>query len=131
VLTKVSDLIEPITGQWDATLLSDLFNPVDAGRILQIPIHNQGFNDSVAWNLTPHGRFTVQSAYYAQWRQQFGASSGQLALPGRSAINLVWKTAWKVKIPSKVKKFVWRVLHGILPLKSILCNCHLVQAVSA
>jgi hypothetical protein len=104
VLTKVSDLIDPITGQWDATLLSEWFNPVDAGRILQIPIHNQGFNDFVAWNLTPHGRFTVRSAYYAQWRHQFGASVGQSDLPGRSAINHVWKTAWKLKIPTKVKK---------------------------
>jgi hypothetical protein len=42
LLTKVSDLIDPITGQWDAILLGDLFNPVDVGRILQIPINNQG-----------------------------------------------------------------------------------------
>jgi hypothetical protein len=125
VLTKVSDLIDPITGQWDATLLSEWFNPVDAGRILQIPIHNQGFNDFVAWNLTPHGRFTVRSPYYVQWRHQFGASVGQSDLPGRSAINHVWKTAWKLKIPSKVKKNVWQVLHGILPLKSVLCNRHI------
>jgi hypothetical protein len=103
VLTKVSDLIDPITGQWDETLLSEWFNLVDAGRILQIPIHNQGFNDFVAWNLTLHGRFTVRSAYYVQWRHQFGASAGQSTLPGRSTINHVWKTAWKLEIPSKVK----------------------------
>jgi hypothetical protein len=125
LLTKVTDLIEPVTGQWDATLLSDLFNPVDASRILKIPINNQGFEDFVAWNLTSHGRFTVRSAYHAQWRHQIGASAGQLALPGRSAINLVWKIAWKLKVPSKVKIFIWRALHGILPLKCILCNRHI------
>jgi hypothetical protein len=125
LLSKVSDLIDPITGQWDATLLGDLFNPVDVGRILQIPINNQGFDDFVAWSLTLHGRFTVRSAYHAQWRHQFGGSASQLALPGRSAINPVWKIVWKLKIPSKVKKFVWRALHGILPLKSILCNRHI------
>jgi hypothetical protein len=58
-------------------------------------------------------------------RHQFGASLGQLALPEISAIKTVWKTTWKLKIPSKVKKFVWGVLHGILPLKSILCNRHI------
>jgi hypothetical protein len=112
LLTKVSDLIDPITGQWDATLLSGLFNPVDTSRILQIPIHNQGFNDFVAWNLTPHGQSTVHSAYHVQWRHQFGASAGQFALPGRSATNPVWNNAWKLEVSSKVKIFIWRVLHG-------------------
>jgi hypothetical protein len=48
-------LIDPITGQWDATILGDLFNPVHIGRILQIPINNQGFDDFVAWSLTRMG----------------------------------------------------------------------------
>jgi hypothetical protein len=30
-----------------------------------------------------------------------------------------------MKIPSKVKIFIWRALHGILPLKSILYNRHI------
>jgi hypothetical protein len=30
-----------------------------------------------------------------------------------------------LKVPSKVKKIVWQALHGILPLKSILCNRHI------
>ena len=32
---------------------------------------------------------------------------------------------WKLKIPSKVKIFIWRALHGILPLKCILVNRHI------
>jgi hypothetical protein len=116
----VNDLIDLLTGQWDVSLLATLFNPVDANRIMQISIQNQGSNDFVAWNFTSHGRFTVRSAYRSQWRHQLGASAGQIALSERSAINPVWKTVWKLKIPNKVKKkIVWRVLHGILPLKSI------------
>jgi hypothetical protein len=104
VYTKVSELIDPLTGQWDVSLLATLFNPVDANRIEHIPIHSLGFNDFVAWNLTSHGCFTIRSAYHAQWCHQFGASSSQLALPRRSAINPVWKIVWKLKIPNKVKK---------------------------
>jgi hypothetical protein len=32
---------------------------------------------------------------------------------------------WRLKIQSKIKIFMWRALHGILPLKSILANRHI------
>jgi hypothetical protein len=63
VLTKVSDLIDPLTGQWDIALLGALFNTVDVNRILQIPIHTQGFSDFVARRHTSHGRYTIRSGY--------------------------------------------------------------------
>jgi hypothetical protein len=45
-------------------------------------------------------------------------------LPGTSINNPVWKELLKLKIPSKIKIFTWRALHGLLPLKSILVNRH-------
>jgi hypothetical protein len=45
-----------------------------------------------------------------------------LALPGGSTNNPVWKTLWRLKLPSKVKVFIWRSLHGIVPLNCILAN---------
>ena len=32
---------------------------------------------------------------------------------------------WKLNVPRKVHIFCWRVLHGILPLKSVLTNRHI------
>jgi hypothetical protein len=125
VITKVSELLDPYTGGWDVALLSNLFSPVDVGRILQIPVNYQAFDDFLAWCFTKHGRYTVRSGYHVQWKHQFGASAGLLALPGGSINNPVWKTLWKLKIPSKVKIFIWRALHGILPLKCILANRHI------
>jgi hypothetical protein len=46
--TKVSDLISPLTGQWDDQLLREMFNEVDVGRIILIPLNNQGFGDFIA-----------------------------------------------------------------------------------
>jgi hypothetical protein len=62
VFTRVSELIEPITGQWDMSLLHSLFGEVDVHRILQIPLHRQGFDDFNAWDATSHGRYTIRSA---------------------------------------------------------------------
>jgi hypothetical protein len=125
VYTKVHELLNPYTGTWDEDLLRVLFNAVDVERILQIPINHQGFEDFIAWGETKHGRYMVKSGYYLQWKHQFGTSFSQLALPGGSATNLTWKVLWKLKIPSKVKIFMWRALHGIMPLKCILAIRHI------
>jgi hypothetical protein len=45
-------LINPIDGQWDVQLINDIFWPIDAHRILQIPIAN-GREDLVAWHHEP------------------------------------------------------------------------------
>jgi hypothetical protein len=119
VYTKLSDLIDPVTEQWDEEILQSLMSPVDVYQILQILLHNRGFDDFIAWSYTKHGRYTIRSGYHLQWRHQFDASAGQLALPGSSALNPVWKTLWQLKVPSKVKIFLWRALHGILPNRHI------------
>jgi hypothetical protein len=121
----VCDLISPITGYWDVELLQTIFCNVDVGRILEIPLHNQGFDDFIAWNFNKNGRYSVRSGYHLQWRHQFGARGAHLALPGSSALNPVWKELWQMKVPSKIKIFLWRALHGIVPLKSILANKHI------
>jgi hypothetical protein len=127
LLTKVSQLIDP-NGQWDEVLIRSLFTSLDANRILEIPLNTQGFSDFIAWGLTKHGFYSVRSAYRMQWRHKFGPHAGQLALPGSSIRNPVWKVLWKLLIPGKVKIFIWRALHGILPFKSILINRHIGTA---
>ena len=87
----VSELINPIKGYSDEQLLNTIFNSVDVSRIMQIPLNNQGFDDFIAWNFSKHGKYTVRPGYHLQWRHQFGAHAGQLALPGSSANNPVWK----------------------------------------
>jgi hypothetical protein len=74
---------------------------------------------------TKNGRYSVRSGYYLQWRHQFGPPSNMLALPGGSGMNPVWKIAWKMNAPSKVKKITLQALHGIIPLKCILVNRHI------
>ena len=114
-----------MTGQWDEELLREHLNAIDVSRILQIPINTHGFDDFISWHYTKHGRYTVWSGYHLQWNSQFGPSGGQLAAPDGSATNPVWKVIWKLKAQSKVKNFIWRTLHGILPLKCILANRHI------
>jgi hypothetical protein len=94
-----------MTDQWDEELLQSLFISVDVQRILRIPLNSHGFDDFIAWAATKNGKYSVRSGYYLQWKHQFGPSSSMLSLPGGSGLNPVWKTVWKLKVPSKVKIF--------------------------
>jgi hypothetical protein len=61
--------------------------------------------DSIKWNLTKQGTFTVQSMYQNL--------VNQIAFP----LN---KSVWKLKIPLKIKVFVWFVLKGVILTKDSL-----------
>ena len=48
MLTKVEEIIDPHTGQWDEALIHSVFFPVVVHRILQIPLHVEVVEDFVA-----------------------------------------------------------------------------------
>jgi ribonuclease HI len=123
VLQHVSDLINPIDGQWDSALIESIFWPVDAHRILQIPL-SPDREDLVAWHYNKIGLFTVRSAYYRQWDYRFGRKERNQNI-AQSASNPVWKKLWNLEVPSKIKIFGWRVLHGIIPCRGVLANRHI------
>lgn len=54
LVITVNDLINPVTGEWDVELITSLFWPVDAHRILQIPL-THGREDLVAWHHNLNG----------------------------------------------------------------------------
>ena len=62
MLRYVEELIDPHMGHWDEILIRDVFLPVDAYMILQIPLNVQLMEDFVAWNYTRSGTFSVWSA---------------------------------------------------------------------
>jgi ribonuclease HI len=47
---------------------------------------------------------------------------------GSAEINPIWKDLWKLKIPSKIKIFSWKALHGTLPCRAILADRHMKVA---
>uniref|UniRef100_A0A8R7QFL0 Reverse transcriptase zinc-binding domain-containing protein n=1 Tax=Triticum urartu TaxID=4572 RepID=A0A8R7QFL0_TRIUA len=44
---------------------------------------------------------------------------------GTSGRNPVWEILWKLRVPSKVKIFVWKALHGFLSGLAVLANRHI------
>ena len=125
ILRTVDELIDPHTHDWDEQLVRNIFNPVDAARILCIPLNENMTEDFVAWHLSKTYTFTVRSAYYAQWTHTFGHKINRTDGQGSSRPNPVWDILWKLKVPAKVKIFVWKALHGTIPGLAILANRHI------
>jgi hypothetical protein len=123
ILTKVSELIDPYTGQWD--LLHNNFHQIDVNRIIQIPLVIDGFDDFLAWHGTRTGRFSVRSAYHTEWRHAFNGVTCRSLIAGTPLNNIIWKILWKLDVSAKVKIYCWRILHGVLPLKAILFRRHI------
>jgi hypothetical protein len=113
ILTKVQELIDPISGQWDYDLVKQTFYEVDVETILAIPIR-EDFEDFVAWQFDSKGIFSVKSAYKVYVRQRDGP---QLSTSRGLNGGLQWQNIWKLQCIPKVRQFVWRLAHNSLPLK--------------
>jgi len=117
ILNKVSDLIDPMSGDWDRSLVNDVFWEEDAKYILSIPLKS-GMEDSLAWHFDSKGEFSVKSAYHVlkdnndlSQRRKVGEAS---AISNHTC-NFNWKKIWELQCQPKVKLFFWRLSHNSLP----------------
>ena len=124
----MSDLINPITDEWDEQLLRDNFLSIDVEHILQIPIFHHETEDFVAWHLTKTGTFSVRSAYYRQLEDSYIDHNVNPSWISASVNHPVWRKLWSLKLPSKVKIFLWRCLHNAVPCRCVLANRHIVNS---
>jgi hypothetical protein len=121
ILNKVSELIDPTSGDWDRALVTEIFWEADAKNILSIPLKN-GMEDTLAWHFDPKGDFSVKSAYHVltdkkelSKRRQIGEASANCASSDHR--NVIWQKIWKLQCPPKVKLFFWRCTHRVCSLR--------------
>lgn len=107
----MSSLLEMDRDRWDEDLLKDIFEQRDISLILSIPVKRSD-NDSWFWRHDRIGQYTVKSAYDIIRSR---ATSNQT-----SNNSGFWKDIWNLKIPLKVKHFVWRAVRDCLPTKDRL-----------
>uniref|UniRef100_A0A0A9CHE7 Reverse transcriptase zinc-binding domain-containing protein n=1 Tax=Arundo donax TaxID=35708 RepID=A0A0A9CHE7_ARUDO len=120
LLTRVSELIDPTTGEWDSNLIREVFWEEDVQNILAIPVRYD-MEDSIAWHNDIKGTFSVKSAYHVlddervrQTRRQSGESSSSIST---QSVEFNWQHIWKLPCPPKVKQFIWRLAHNSLPVR--------------
>jgi hypothetical protein len=80
-----------------------------------MPIVDDVEEDKRIWNFTPHGEYIVSSAY--RYIMENLVDNTYLHVKGN------WTKLWHLKVPQKVKVFLWRVAHGCLPTRYRLQTC--------
>ncbi|KAM6587872.1 hypothetical protein CsatA_010477 [Cannabis sativa] len=103
----VSSLFSIDERRWDTDLVRDMFNERDANLILSIPLSFSASSDFWSWSNESSGHFSVKSAY-----RILQASKDPRTGSNNSGF---WKNLWQLKIPPKVRNFLWRAASGSLP----------------
>ena len=124
LVTRVAELIDPITNGWDKDLVCQTFNAEDAKIILQIPIYEHT-KDCVAWHFDKKGIFSVKSAYKvavdcAERESRYGQPSSSASIG--ETTNFEWKKIWALPLPNKILHFLWLMATYSLPLRMKLRN---------
>ncbi|KAH9683740.1 putative reverse transcriptase/RNA-dependent DNA polymerase [Citrus sinensis] len=88
---------------WDLDALTDIFNEKDRGLITQIPLSSRRDDDVWYWSADSKGLFTVRSCYK------------MLVYLSEIPSSNIWQRIWKLKVPAKVKHFIWRAGVNVLP----------------
>lgn len=105
---RVSSLMNYSENQWNRDLILNMFEARDVSLILAIPM-NISENDSWYWKFEKFGDYSVKSAY---------RRIRELKENNRNEDNSgFWKQLWNLKIPPKIKHFMWRALSENLPTK--------------
>ena len=118
----VSELIDAATKAWDHQKVHEHLQPPDAELILKIPLSTRNIADSWAWHYERSGLFTVRSAYRLlvdTKRRREDWLEGRPNTSDVSATQGQWKKLWRVKVPSVVRHFAWRLAKNSVPTESV------------
>ena len=97
-----------------APLICSLFDAPTAQAILDTPLQPLVTEDKMIWKEEKIGKYSVKSAYKICVSEI--ADNSHMHVHGR------WNLIWKLKVPPKIKNFLWRVCRGCFPTRARLSS---------
>lgn len=128
---KVSELINHATSSWNEQLVRSTFIPIDAEAILQIPLCTRQIEDFWAWSEDRRGIFSVRTAYRMIQQTKLSRESWLYEQGGSShtdADSQGWTKLWGIKVPSKLKLFMWRLSQNSIPTAALLHHRNMAES---
>ena len=108
----VSSLIQHSSGTWNSTLIDQIFLPSDAELIKSIPLSMRARDDAVVWSREKNGHYSVRCAYKMLTEAK---SSSQQSYSDMGVWKKFWKMVWSVRVPHKIRHFLWQACLNALP----------------
>jgi hypothetical protein len=127
----LSQLITTARATWDEPLVQSVFLPIDAEAVLSIPLCTRNISDFWAWSGDKRAFFSVKSAYRMIMNTKLTGDNWIDEVEGTSGSEHegnAWSTLWKVKLPSKIKLFLWRLARSSIPTADVLEHRHMIDS---
>jgi hypothetical protein len=127
----VSELIDASSASWREEELRRIFVPIDVEEILQIPLCTKRIGDFWAWGEDCRGKFSVSSAYKMLSnvkRQRENLLEGAAGSSASVQEQKAWTSLWNIKVPSKLKNFIWRLCNDSIPTADVLHHRHMAPS---
>ncbi|CAN6543682.1 unnamed protein product [Malus baccata var. baccata] len=109
---KVKSLICPESGDWDLDFLKPFLADSEVEAILDLHIGDPTLKDILVWPYEKRGSYSVKSGYY--WCINRTIDRSLQSIRAVSIPSTLWKTVWKLKVPPKIRTFMWKTLHEAL-----------------
>ena len=117
LLSTVVSLIDSATGWWNINLIDRCFHPLEARLIKSLPLSSIPLPDSLVWSSEKSGSYCVKSGYKLLCNLH-NLDTNHLQI-SESQLGF-WKSIWKMKVPGKIKHFIWKACTNSLPTKDNL-----------
>ncbi|XP_074323028.1 uncharacterized protein LOC141659976 [Apium graveolens] len=109
---SVSCYFRPQTNDWDVHKVQRDFHDSDVQLILQTRIPQNRARDKVAWMASNTGEYSVKTGYQL-WLSQFPDNI-------ESNNSTGWNKLWNLRVPHKVRTFLWRFCTNTIPVRNLL-----------
>jgi hypothetical protein len=115
---QMPDDLDESSRQRNEKIVHICFRPLDAERILNIPLSHNRVPDCVSWPFTKTGTYRVKSAYIMAKSEAVhlkASVKGKGEPSDQVCCAKDWKNLWSIKAPPKMKIVLWRFAHNCLP----------------
>lgn len=102
-----------------------IFLPHEASLVLGIPLSLRKPPDRKAWSCTPSGNLSTSNTHKLLTAS---ASKNIASTSNQDAQRKFQKGVWQMRVPNKIKHFIWRVFKNALPTKCNLMQCHITDS---
>ena len=101
--------------QWDRPRVQDIFMQPTQQDVLNIRLGDLQTQERIYWKENKANCFTVRSAYLVALRLNQG---GVVENSRAHEDKRMWDKIWRLRIPPKVRNFLWRACSDVLPTRA-------------